>query len=146
MLTYAQCCVHVGEHGECECSIVHSPSGPPGPVGERGDAGMSGEFGQEGDVGDPGFPGDEGFPVRQSKRKHYHLHISINFNSSTLQLCVLYYRALLELVGYLVLKARKDTQVWPIRKVHHHIHVTASHQQTIMNSVMCTFMCMSADA
>lgn len=59
-----QWCVHSGDHGLCECTIVNSPPGLPGPAGDRGDAGMTGEFGQEGDLGEPGPQGDNGFPVR----------------------------------------------------------------------------------
>lgn len=58
------CCVPLGDHGECECTIVNSLSGPPGPAGDRGDAGMTGEFGHEGDLGDPGPQGYDGSPVR----------------------------------------------------------------------------------
>lgn len=57
-------CTPLGDHGECECTTVNSPSGPPGPAGDRGDAGMAGEFGQQGDSGDPGPQGNDGFPVR----------------------------------------------------------------------------------
>lgn len=65
-------CVHLGDHGECECTVTNSPRGPPGPAGDLGDAGMRGEFGQEGDVGDPGPKGEEGLPVRINES--YHLH------------------------------------------------------------------------
>lgn len=40
-----------------------------GRPGDPGDPGMTGEFGQEGDPGDPGLQGDEGFAVRQNKKK-----------------------------------------------------------------------------
>ena len=59
------CCVCVlGDHGLCECNIVHSPPGLPGPAGSQGDPGMSGEFGQQGDPGEPGPRGVIGLPVR----------------------------------------------------------------------------------
>lgn len=70
-------CAPVGDHGDCNCSIVHSRPGLPGPAGERGDAGMTGEFGQEGDVGDPGPQGEDGLPVRVTKS--YHLHSFLSF-------------------------------------------------------------------
>lgn len=69
--------MYLGDHGECECTIVNSPPGPPGPAGDRGDAGMTGEFGQEGDLGDPGPQGDDGFPVRIIKSYHLHSFFSI---------------------------------------------------------------------
>lgn len=68
-------CVHLGDHGECECTVINSRPGLPGPPGDHGDAGMTGEFGQEGDVGDPGPHGEDGFSVRIIES--YHLFSSI---------------------------------------------------------------------
>lgn len=57
-------CMHLGDHGDCACTVTNSLPGPPGPVGDPGDAGMIGEFGREGDSGEPGPQGNNGFPVR----------------------------------------------------------------------------------
>lgn len=58
-------CVHLGDHGECQCTFVNSNLGPPGSAGDPGDPGMIGEFGQEGDLGDAGPHGEDGLPVRK---------------------------------------------------------------------------------
>lgn len=115
---WVQWCVHLGDHGECECTIINSPPGPLGPAGDHGDAGMIGEFGQEGDVGDPGPHGEDGFPVRINLS--HHLFSSIVHSkpvSISSDFSVLSRRDLLDSVVCPAQKVEKGTQVWPHRKV-----------------------------
>jgi len=123
--------VCLGDHGDCQCSVLNAQPGLPGPAGERGDPGMTGEFGREGDSGDPGLQGDDGFPVRKIRRMaslRNSFSFLTSFTRSSLprltHLCrvlschvVLCCRDLLGRMDIQAQKVEKETWLLPKRKV-----------------------------